>query len=91
MDTGKRQKRMPKGLEEFVHSELGSEFLDSVYDYCVYLIKMEEKKKQLEIDARERRTPMPLLLNSETDRLSEKAKRMADNYGRLIFMNRSIG
>jgi hypothetical protein len=59
MDMGKRQKRMPKGLEEFVHSELGADFLDSVYDYCIYLIKMEDKKKKLEIDARLRKTPMP--------------------------------
>jgi hypothetical protein len=55
------------------------------------LIKIEDKKSRLEEEARERRIPAPKVLQSETDRLNTKAKRMADNYGRLIFMNRSIG
>lgn len=70
MDVGKRQKRMPNGFEEFVRSSLGADFLDSIFDYCVYLIKMEDKKTQLEKDARNRRTQLPRLLHSETERLS---------------------
>lgn len=31
------------------------------------------------------------MLQSEVDRLNLKAKRMADNYGRFFFLNRSIG
>lgn len=31
------------------------------------------------------------MLSSEVDRLNLKAKRMADNYGRFILLNRSIG
>jgi hypothetical protein len=57
----------------------------------VYLIKIEDKKLKLEEDARARKIPVPRLLQSETGRLNSKAKRMADNYGRLIFLNRSIG
>lgn len=70
MDYGKRQKRMPNGFEEFVHSALSVEFLDSIYDYCTYLIKIEDKKTQLEKDACDRRTQLPRLLHSETDRLN---------------------
>jgi len=91
MDVGKKQKKLPRGFEEFVHSDLCAEFADSIYDYCVYLIKIEDKKLKLEEDARARKIPVPRLLQSETGRLNSKAKRMADNYGRLIFLNRSIG
>lgn len=83
--------RLPKGFETFVQSELCADFVDSIYDYCSFLIKIEDKKSRLEEEARERRIPAPKVLQSETDRLNKKAKRMADNYGRLIFMNRSIG
>jgi hypothetical protein len=86
-DTG----RLPKGFENFVHSDLCSEFVTSIYDYCTYLIKLDDKKKELEADAKDRRIPPPKILKSELDRLNTKAKRMADNYGRLIFLNRSIG
>lgn len=85
------KRRLPRGFERFVKSDLCVEFVDSIYDYCAYLIKIEDKKAQLEEEARERRIPAPKMLQSETDRLALKAKRMADNYGRLIFMNRSIG
>ena len=83
--------RLPEGFKEFVYSDLCAEFADSIYDYCIFLIKIEDKKLKLEEDARTRRLPMPRLLQSETDKLNRKAKRMADNYGRLIIMNRSIG
>jgi hypothetical protein len=49
------------------------------------------KKTELERDARQRKIPVPQVLQSELDRLNAKAKRMADNYGRLIFQNRSVG
>ena len=91
MDTGKKQRRMPRGFEEFVNSDLCAEFAESIFDYCMYLIKVEDKKRQLEEDARIKRIPAPVMLQSEHDRLSQLAKRMADNYGRLIFLNRSIG
>ena len=35
--------------------------------------------------------PVPKILRSETDKLNIKAKRMGDNYGRLIFRYRSTG
>lgn len=91
MDCGNRQKRLPRGFEEFVNSDQCAEFAESIYDYCIYLIKVQDKKSKLEEDARVRRIPPPSLLQSESDRLGQKAKRMADNYGRLIFSNRSIG
>ena len=49
------------------------------------------KKKQLEQDAKIRGIPAPKVLRSETDKLNLKAKRMADNYAKLIFTYRSIG
>ena len=60
-------------------------------DYCKYLIKLDGKKKQLEEDAKLRGIPPPKVLRSETDKLGTKAKRMSDNYGRLLFKYRSTG
>ena len=48
MDCGKRQKRLPRGFEEFVNSDLCAEFAESIFEYCVYLIKVEDKKQRLE-------------------------------------------
>ena len=45
----------------------------------------------MEQDAKLRRIPPPKVLRSETDKLNLKAKRMSDNYGRLIFKYRSTG
>ena len=45
----------------------------------------------MEKDAKLRNIPQPKVLRSETDKLNLKAKRMGDNYGRLIFTYRSIG
>lgn len=91
MDVGRKEKRLPKGFEEFTGTELCVEFLDSIFNYCVYLIYIEDKKIKLEEEAQVRKIPAPTLLASETIQLTKKAKRMADNYSRLIYMNRSIG
>lgn len=64
---------------------------ESILDYCKYLLKLDYKKKQLEQDAKLRGIPTPKVLRSETDKLTFKAKRMGDNYGKLIFTYRSIG
>jgi hypothetical protein len=48
MDCGKKQKRLPRGFEEFVNSDLCAEFAESIFEYCVYLIKVEDKKQRLE-------------------------------------------
>jgi hypothetical protein len=61
---------MPRGFEEFVNSDLCFEFAESIFDYCMYLIKVEDKKRQLEEDARIKRIPAPVMLHSEHDRLS---------------------
>ena len=65
-DTGK----LPKGFETFVHSDLACEFVTSIYDYCTYLLKLDDKKKELEADAKERKIPPPKILKSELDRLN---------------------
>jgi hypothetical protein len=78
-------RKLPKGFEEFAHSDLCCDFVDSIRDYCEYLLKIDQKKTELERDARQHKIPVPQVLMSEIDRLNAKAKRMADNYGRLIF------
>ena len=82
---------MPRGFEQFVQTRLCIELCESILDYCKYLIKLDKKKQQLEQDAKLRRIPPPKVLRSETDKLNLKAKRMSDNYGRLIFKYRSTG
>ena len=52
-------KKLPKGFEEFVHSPLCGEFVDSIHDYCEYLLKIDLKKTELERDAKERKIPAP--------------------------------
>ena len=89
--THKNGRALPKGFEGFVNSALCKELCDAVLDYCKYLMKLDKKKKQLETDAKLRGIPTPKVLRSETDKLNLKAKRMADNYGKLIFTYRSIG
>ena len=34
---------------------------------------------------------MPLILNSEIRSLNEKAKKMADSYALIVYLNKSIG
>ena len=82
---------MPRGFEHFVNQPLCHQLCESILDYCKYLIKLDKKKVQLEEDAKLRKIPAPKVLRSETDKLNLKAKRMGDNYGKLIFMHRSIG
>ena len=82
---------MPRGFEHFVTTPLCRNLCESILEYCKYLIKLDVKKKQLEKDAKLRRIPPPKVLRSESDKLTLKAKRMGDNYGKLIFMYRSIG
>ena len=82
---------LPKGFEAFVNSPLCKEMCESILDYCKYLHKLDKKKKQLENDAKMRSIPVPKVLRSETDKLNWKAKRMGDNYLKLIFTYRSIG
>ena len=67
------------------------ELCESILDYCKYLIKLDKKKKDLELDAMKRKLPAPAVLRSELDRLNKKAKRMGDNYGKTLFAHRSIG
>lgn len=88
---GRKEKKMPRGFEDFVNSNLCVEFLDSIFDYCSFLFFIEDKKSELEAEAKDRNMVSPRLLQSETTRLERKTKRMADNYGKLIYLNRSIG
>lgn len=89
--TLKNGKELPRGFEQFVTTPLCHDMCESILDYCKYLIKLDKKKKQLELDAKLRKIPPPKVLRSETDKLSLKAKRMSDNYGKLIFKFRSTG
>ena len=89
--THKQGKDLPRGFEYFVSTPLCVELCTSILDYCKYLIKLDKKKRLLEEDAKLRGIPPPRVLRSETDKLNLKAKRMGDNYGRLIFTYRSIG
>lgn len=82
---------MPRGFEHFVTTPLCQHLCESILEYCKYLLKLDFKKKQLEKDAKLRGIAPPKVLRSETDKLKLKAKRMSDNYGKLIFMYRSIG
>ena len=87
----KKGRELARGFEHFVTTPLCTELCESILDYCKYLIKLDKKKKQLEHDAKLRKIPAPKVLRSETDKLNLKAKRMSDNYGRLIFKYRSTG
>ena len=89
--THKGGKELPRGLEHFANSKLCISLCESILDYCKYLIKLDKKKKQLEEDAKLRGIPPPKVLRSEFDKLNQKAKRMGENYGRLIFKYRSTG
>ena len=91
MTATKGKGGLPRGFEHFISTPLCNELCDSILDYCKYLIKLEKKKTQLEADAKLRKIPVPKILRSETDKLNIKAKRMGDNYGRLIFRYRSTG
>ena len=82
---------LPRGFEHFVSTPLCRELLESILDYTKYLLKLDKKKNSLEGDAKLRGVPVPKVLRSETDKLTVKAKRMGDNYGRLLFTHRSIG
>lgn len=82
---------LPKGLEQFVESSLFIELGQSILDYTQYLIQLEDKKRRLEADALKRNIPVPKILKSEIDRVNELAKRMSDNYGRLLFKYKSFG
>ena len=84
-------KELPRGFEYFVGTPLCRDLCESILDYIKYLIKLDQKKRQLEQDAKLRNIPPPKVLRSETDKLQLKAKRMGDNYGRLIFTHRSLG
>lgn len=86
-----KNKGLPRGFDHFVNTPLCCELCESILDYCKYLIKLDKKKQQLEKDAKLRGIPAPKVLRSETDKLTKKAKRMSDNYGRLIFRYRSTG
>ena len=66
MDCGKKEKKIPKGFEDFINSNLCSEMLSSIFDYCIYLIRVEDKKARLESEARQLGIPVPKLLESET-------------------------
>lgn len=74
-----------------MQSELCVSFVESIHDYCRYLIKLDKKKSELEENAKKRKIPAPQILKSEQEKLNIKAKRMGDFYGRLIFANRSVG
>jgi len=63
----------------------------SIISYLTHLLKLEEKKRKLEADAKLRNIPVPKILKSEIDMVNELAKRMSDNYGRLIFKYKSLG
>ena len=89
--TFQKGKELPRGFEHFVSTPLCQNLCESILEYCKYLIKLDSKKKLLEKDAKLRGIPQPKVLRSETDKLALKAKRMSDNYGKLIFMHRSIG
>ena len=52
-------KRLPKGFDDFVHSDLSADFVDSIHEYCEFLIKIENKKLELDKDAKERKIPPP--------------------------------
>ena len=44
---------------------LCKELAESILDYCKYLIKLDKKKKDLELDALKRKLPPPVVLRSE--------------------------
>lgn len=39
-----KSKKLPRGFEEFVNSELAAEFIESIHNYCIYFLKIEAKK-----------------------------------------------
>ena len=82
---------LPRGFENFVTTPLCLELCESILDYIQYLLKLDKKKKHLESDAMLRGVPLPQVLRCETDKLGLKAKRMSENYSRLLFTHRSIG
>lgn len=49
---GRKEKKMPRGFEEFVSSSQCEEFLESIFDYCTYLFHVEDKKAELEAEAK---------------------------------------
>ena len=67
--TKNNGKSLPKGFEKFVSSPLCKELVESILDYCKYLLKLDKKRKQLEEDAKLRGIIAPRVLKSETDKL----------------------
>ena len=84
-------KSMPHHFENFLGESLAENMCRSILDYCKYLIKLDKKKSELEIEAKKRGVPPPKPLKSELEKLNLKAKKMGENYGRLIYSFRSIG
>lgn len=91
MDCGKKEKKIPRGFEDFINSDLCADILTSLFEYCIFLIRIEDKKLKLEAEAKQLNIPVPSLLASETTRLQQKARQVSDNYARFLYMNRSIG
>jgi hypothetical protein len=58
---------LPKGLEQFVESNLFIDLAQNILDYTFYLIRLEDRKRQLEIDARKKNIPAPKVLRAELD------------------------
>ena len=82
---------LPSGMEKFIESDLFVNLAQNILDYTFYLIRLEDRKRQLEVDAKQRNIPVPRILKAEEEKLQVMAKRMSDNYGRLIFSYTSLG
>lgn len=82
---------LPNGMEKFIESDLFVDLAQNILEYTFYLIRLEDRKRQLEIDSKQRNIPVPRILKAEEENLQDKAKRMSDNYGRLIFSYTSLG
>ena len=84
-------KKLPKGFEQFIESEFCLEMGDSIRDYCECMLSLNKKKEQLATDAKARKIPEPKILKYEFDQVQRKAKRMSNNYARLVYQYRSVG
>jgi len=59
-------------------------------EYCRELFRLENKQQVLEVEAKSRKLPVPLVLPSEKKKLHEKAKRLANMYAWVVFTRRSV-
>ena len=81
---------MNKILIPFLRSSKYQNFLQALLEYFRELFRIENKQQVMEQEVKQRGEKLPAVTASETKKLDEKAKKLANAYSWIVFSKKAI-